>query len=65
MAELPDLPEPVALDWPGEGLTSELIAIAAWSAHMYDTGADPLFSADQMRDYARQAIEQAAQEGRG
>ena len=56
-----ELPQPVGLIWPGEGFTQTQNALNAWKAHMYDTGAEPLFSADQLHSYAASRVAQAGQ----
>jgi hypothetical protein len=61
IAKLPDLPEPAVLRQPGGG---ELVCdkdgdepyFWAWISHGYDTGMEPFFDAEQMREYARSAI---------
>lgn len=43
------LPEPVAVIYPDTGLRNDSQALKLWAWFGYDTGGEPLFSADQMR----------------
>lgn len=47
---------PVAVKYPDSGLRDDAHALSLWDAHMYDTGGEPLFSAEQL------ATERAARE---
>ncbi len=62
---LPELPlsQAVAVVYPDSGLRNDEQALALWRAAMYDTGGDPLFSADQLRDYATQGVGADAKDG--
>jgi len=48
--DLPPLPEPVAVKYPDSGLRDDEHALRLWAAHGYDTGGEPLFSAEQLRE---------------
>ena len=49
---LPELPEPSMLKLPDDDLDDDIATKWAWMAHGYDTGMQPYFTDDQMRDYA-------------
>lgn len=48
--DLLPLPEPVAVKYPDSGLRDDEHALRLWAAHGYDTGGEPLFSAEQLRE---------------
>lgn len=48
--DLLPLPEPVAVKYPDSGLRDDEHALRLWVAHGYDTGGEPLFSAEQLRE---------------
>jgi hypothetical protein len=54
LAPMPEeLPEPALLKTPeGDDYTDDTAAKWAWFAHGYDTGMEPFYSADQMRELA-------------
>lgn len=59
--KLPELPEAVlreaaAVNWPNEGIIDSEPAMQAWRNHLYDTGAEPYFTAAQLTAYATAAV---------
>jgi hypothetical protein len=54
--QLPPLPEPALLKLPDGEFDDDVPVKWAWFAHGYDTGMEPYFTADQVREAQRAAI---------
>ncbi|HEY4529362.1 MAG TPA: hypothetical protein VIG97_03385 [Luteimonas sp.] len=59
--EVEGLPSPAAVKYPDSGLRDDAHALSLWNAHGYDTGGQPLYSADHLHSYAAHRVQLAQQ----